>query len=171
MVVPTAIKPTMAAATARKVSRALTLWPTTTFGAGRGAEAGAGREPAGAGAATGAAPARGAAAGGAAKVAVGAGAAVGPPGGKVGNLMVGAAEGLGGKLIRTVSFLGWTFPVSFLGGTAPMGAFGILGMFGLFSAINYLKQTKIDEQECQSLSRAGTHLSLACKFGRAKLSR
>jgi hypothetical protein len=43
--------------------------------------------------------------------------------------MVGAAEGLGGKLIRTVSFLGWTFPVSFLGGTAP------LGTFGMFSAI------------------------------------
>ena len=43
--------------------------------------------------------------------------------------MVGAAEGLGGKLIRTVSFLGWTFPVSFFGGTAP------LGMLGMFSAI------------------------------------
>jgi hypothetical protein len=28
------------------------------------------------------------------------------PGAKVGNLMVGAAVGLGGKLIRTVSFLG-----------------------------------------------------------------
>ena len=34
------------------------------------------------------------------------GAPVGPPGGSVGNLMVGAAEGFGGKLIRTVSFLG-----------------------------------------------------------------
>jgi hypothetical protein len=31
---------------------------------------------------------------------------VGPPGGSVGNLMVGAAEGFGGKLMRTVSFLG-----------------------------------------------------------------
>ena len=31
---------------------------------------------------------------------------VGPPGGKVGNLIVGAAVGLGGKLMRTVSFLG-----------------------------------------------------------------
>jgi hypothetical protein len=31
---------------------------------------------------------------------------VGPPGGSVGNLMVGAAVGLGGKLMRTVSFLG-----------------------------------------------------------------
>jgi hypothetical protein len=47
----------------------------------------------------------------------------------VGNLIVGAAEGLGGKLMRTVSFLGWTFPVSFFGGTAPPG------VFGMFSAI------------------------------------
>ena len=31
---------------------------------------------------------------------------VGPPGGSVGNLIVGAAEGLGGRLMRTVSFLG-----------------------------------------------------------------
>lgn len=30
----------------------------------------------------------------------------GPPGGRVGSLMVGAAEGFGGKLMRTVSFLG-----------------------------------------------------------------
>ncbi len=64
--------------------------------------------------------------------AAGAGPPVGPPGGSVGSLMVGAAEGLGGKLIRTVSFLGWTFPVSFLGGTAP------LGMLGMFSAIKLI---------------------------------
>ena len=31
---------------------------------------------------------------------------VGPPGGSVGNLIVGAVDGLGGKLMRTVSFLG-----------------------------------------------------------------
>ena len=36
----------------------------------------------------------------------GLGAPVGPPGGSVGNLMVGAAVGFGGKLMRTVSFLG-----------------------------------------------------------------
>ena len=36
----------------------------------------------------------------------GLGAPVGPPGGSVGSLMVGAAVGLGGKLMRTVSFLG-----------------------------------------------------------------
>jgi hypothetical protein len=54
---------------------------------------------------------------------------VGPPGGNVGSLIVGAAEGLGGRLMRTVSFFGWTFPVSFFGGTAPPG------MLGIFSAI------------------------------------
>jgi len=49
----------------------------------------------------------------------------GPPGGSVGSLMVGAADGLGGKLMRTVSFLGCTLPVSFFGGgTAPDGMFG-----------------------------------------------
>ena len=56
--------------------------------------------------------------------------AVGPPGGSVGNLIVGAAEGLGGRLMRTVSFLGWTFaPSGGLGGTAPPGK------LGMFSAI------------------------------------
>jgi hypothetical protein len=53
----------------------------------------------------------------------------GPPGGRVGSLIVGAAEGFGGKLMRTVSFLGWTLPVSFFGGTAPPGT------LGMFSAI------------------------------------
>src|ERR1700684_1610449 len=91
------------------------------------------------GAAMGAAPVRRGAgagvpgAGEGAAVASGAGApAVGPPGGKVGNLMVGAAEGLGGRLMRTVSFLGWTFePSGGLGGAAPPGKLGLL------SAINF----------------------------------
>jgi len=75
--------------------------------AGRGA---AGAERGAAGAAV--AVARGApgrcagAALGAEAGAAGADPPVGPPGGSVGSLMVGAAEGLGGKLIRTVSFLG-----------------------------------------------------------------
>jgi hypothetical protein len=51
--------------------------------------------------------------------------------------MVGAAEGLGGKLIRTVSFFGWTFPVSFFGGRAP------LGILGIFSAIKFQFQLKL----------------------------
>jgi hypothetical protein len=46
--------------------------------------------------------------------------------------MVGAAEGLGGRLIRTVSFLGCTLPVSFFGGIAPAGTLGML------SAINVI---------------------------------
>jgi hypothetical protein len=48
-----------------------------------------------------------------------------------GILIVGAAVGLGGKLIRTVSFFGCTLAASAgLGGTAPEG------VFGMFSAIN-----------------------------------
>jgi hypothetical protein len=89
-------------------------------GAGAGAAA---RERAGAAAARGAA---GAAPGAGVP---GVGPPAGPPGGSVGSLIVGAADGLGGRLIRTVSFLGWTLPLSFLGGTAPVG------MLGIFSAI------------------------------------
>jgi hypothetical protein len=78
----------------------------TGIGAGRGAAAaGLGAAAVDAGAA---APTRGAATG-AGVAAVGAAGAlppVGPPGGSVGNLIVGAAEGFGGKLMRTVSFLG-----------------------------------------------------------------
>ena len=52
----------------------------------------------------------------------GGGVVAGPPG-KVGSLIV--ALGLGGKLMRTVSFLGWTFEGSGgFGGTAPLGIFG-----------------------------------------------
>ena len=58
-------------------------------------------------------------------------AAAGPPGGRVGSLIVGAADGLGGKLMRTVSFFGWTLPVSFFGGTAPAGTFGMLSAIRL----------------------------------------
>jgi hypothetical protein len=46
------------------------------------------------------------AAGAGAEALTGLGAPVGPPGGNVGSLMVGAAVGFGGKLMRTVSFLG-----------------------------------------------------------------
>ena len=56
------------------------------------------------------------------------GAPVGPPGGSVGSLMVGAAVGFGGRLMRTVSFLGCTLPVSFFGGgIAPVGMAGMEG--------------------------------------------
>jgi hypothetical protein len=53
--------------------------------------------------------------------------------------MVGAAEGFGGKLMRTVSFLGWTLPVSFFGGTAPVGIFGIFGMFSAIKSYFVIK--------------------------------
>ena len=78
--------------------------------------------------------ARGAAApeatGAAADIAEGGGA----PGARVGNLMVGAEVGLGGKLMRTVSFFGCTLPVDFFNGSAPVGAPGN-GLFGGRSAI------------------------------------
>lgn len=99
---------------------------------GRGGAAGrcwdgAGAEVLGA-AAGGAATFGGAAAAGAGASDGALGAPVGPPGGNVGNLMVGAAVGFGGKLMRTVSFLGCTLPVSFFGGgTAPVGPGGWLG--------------------------------------------
>ena len=115
---------------------------TTVIGAARGPGA------AGRGAAEGAAvAARGTWAGAGAPTA-GAGAAagppVGPPGGSVGSLIVGAAEGLGGKLMRTVSFLGWTLPVSFFGGTAPPGVWGILSAITLI-----LIQPRLDVDKCQ----------------------
>ncbi len=51
----------------------------------------------------------------------------GAPPGNVGNLMVGEDAGLGGRLIRTVSFLGWTLAASpGLGGTAPPGTLGLV---------------------------------------------
>jgi hypothetical protein len=70
-----------------------------------------------------------------------------------GILIVGAAVGFGGKLMRTVSFFGWIFPDSpgfgGVAGAAPAGATGgttgrggaggtapgPLGIFGVFSAI------------------------------------
>jgi hypothetical protein len=61
--------------------------------------------------------------------------------------MVGAADGFGGKLMRTVSFLGWTLPVSFFGGTAPVG---ILGMFSAITLL--LPQPKVDPSQCQPLN-------------------
>ena len=136
---PAAINPATAATMARIVSRGLSAGVAFT-GAGAGLAAlvlaGAGRLPGAAGGA--AAPALGAlgAWAGAAVLNAGAGAPaapgpLGPPGGRVGSLMVGAADGLGGKLIRTVSFFGWTLPVSFLGGTAPVGMLGMLSAITL----------------------------------------
>src|SRR5258708_1759613 len=109
---------------------------------GRWAVAAAGRCAAAAGAA---APGAGAGAAAACDgMAIGA-PAEGPPGGRVGNLMVGAAEGLGGRLMRTVSFLGCTFEASGgLGGTMPPGK------LGLFSAI-IIFQVRVGRSHCQTL--------------------
>jgi len=111
---------------------------TTASAAGRGAGAAAGlgtvaaetragvagpAEAAGAGALAGAGAAVATATATGAAALVGGGA----PGANVGNLMVGADVGLGGKLMRTVSFFGWTLEASGgLGGVAPPGDVGIL---------------------------------------------
>jgi len=62
-------------------------------------------------------------------------AAAGPPAGIVGSLIVGEELGLGGRLMRTVSFLGWTLAASGgLGGTAPPGVIGLLSDIELVNA-------------------------------------
>lgn len=71
----------------------------------------------------------------------------GAPAGKVGSLIVGDEVGLGGKLMRTVSFFGWTLPVSFLGGTPPPGA---PGMLSAITRISYPK-TRGGLGGCQTL--------------------
>ena len=111
-------------------------------GAGRpvavGAEAGRGAGVGGAGA--GACAGAGAAATGTA--------AAGAADAGAGILIVGAAVGLGGKLIRTVSFFGCTLAASVgFGGTAPEGGFGML------SAITFWVQARVDASTCQMLIR------------------
>jgi len=85
-----------------------------------------------------------------AAVATGAAAAAGAVEAGAGILIVGAAVGFGGKLIRTVSFLGCTFAASVgLGGTAPDG------VFGMFSAINVFQtKTRVGASWCQMLIRS-----------------
>ena len=104
--------------------------------------------------AVGAAAGRGAGVGGAGACAgagapaIGAAAAGGAAGAGAGILIVGAAVGLGGKLIRTVSFFGCTLAASVgFGGTAPEGGFELL------SAITFWIQTRVDASRCQMLIR------------------
>ena len=54
------------------------------------------------------------------------GAAGAPVPGTLGNLIVAVGFGGVGRLMRTVSFFGWTFDGSGLGGTPPPGTFGVL---------------------------------------------
>src|SRR5437016_9183811 len=133
-----------AAATASALSNPLT--PAMTGARGRGGAA----RPVAVGAAAG----RGAGVGGAGACAgagapaIGAAAAGGAAGAGAGILIVGAAVGLGGKLIRTVSFFGCTLAASVgFGGTAPEGGFGML------SAITFWVQTRVDASRCQMLIR------------------
>src|SRR5580658_7032357 len=107
---------------------------------GAGACLGAGVRTPGLGAALGAAGAGVAAAlGGAAAPTEATGAAEplaggAAPGARVGSLIVGAEVGLGGKLMRTVSFFGWTLAASAgLGGMEPPP-----GDVGIFSAISFI---------------------------------
>ncbi len=97
-VVPTAANAATQAAMARILSSVLTVGAPTATGAGRCAATGAAPRCGCTGAATGAAVLR--------RGGIPPEAPVGPPGGNVGNLIVGAALGFGGKLMRTVSFLG-----------------------------------------------------------------
>jgi hypothetical protein len=142
---------TATATSAAKMASALSspLTPAMT-GAGRGAGTGlpagaaeargAGVGCAGAGARAGAGAEAGAAA------ATGAAAdADGAEGAGAGILIVGAAVGFGGKLIRTVSFLGCTLAASAgRGGTAPDGVLGI------FSAIDFIWiQARVGVSWCQ----------------------
>jgi hypothetical protein len=56
---------------------------------------------------------------------------VGPPGGRVGNWIVGDSVGLGGKLIRTVSFFGFRcFGSGSSAASAAAATFGQRGGFG-----------------------------------------
>ena len=170
----TAPSPSTAAAMAKPRSRPLTCRTTgagaTGARAAAGAAAGAGRAPGapaavggraavGApvdvdkrapGAADGAGADPGAPAGRVAGVAEG-----GPPAGRVGNFMVGAEVGFGGKLMRTVSFFGCTLPVSaFLGGVGGTGGVPGLGL-GMFSAISSfsLSEAMTHSAGCQTLFR------------------
>ena len=66
--------------------------------------------------------------------------------GTAGNLIVAVGLGGVGKLIRTVSFLGWTFAASGRGGTPPGGTFGVLSAIAIS-----LMQTRIAPVRCQTL--------------------
>jgi hypothetical protein len=77
-----------------------------------------------------------------------------------GILIVGAAVGFGGKLMRTVSFFGWIFPDSLFGaagGVAPSGGVGGTapgpdGIFGLLSAICVSTKLRFQAQSVNSIA-------------------
>lgn len=60
----------------------------------------------------------------------------GAPAGSVGNLIVGDDVGLGGKLMRTVSFLGCTLAASAgFGGSAPPGTLGVISAITVYCGL------------------------------------
>lgn len=167
----TAASPITAAAMARPISNPLTprrtgagaiagrAIPDPVAGAaaiaGLGAELVAGAAVAGravGGPAGVAVAGRGAAGGGGGPGLAVAGPAPGAPvAGSEGSLIV-AVAGLGGKLMRTVSFFGCTFAASAaFGGTGPEP--GPVGIFGVLSAITnrQLIQARIAPAECQTI--------------------
>lgn len=76
----------------------------------------------------------------------------GPPEGSVGSLMVGDDVGLGGRLMRTVSFFGCTFEASGgLGGTEPPGVMGLLSAI----VVAYWGEARIGPGRCQILTLPG----------------
>jgi hypothetical protein len=82
----------------------------------------------------------------------------GTPGASVGSLMVGADVGLGGKLMRTVSFFGWTFEASAgLGGRAPPGDVGMLSAIYFSYAFNLKLPFLAVKPELQILSSPSFH--------------
>ena len=90
-----------------------------------------------------------------------------PPAGKVGNLIVAVDAGFGGRLMRTVSFLGWTLEASAgLGGRlGPGGGGGGVppGPMGGFSAINMSfssAETRTGPFECQTRSQFRSRFTL-----------
>jgi len=116
-----AAKLATAAAMANPVSKPLTVGAEGWRGIGVGRVAAPGAAVGRGGADVAVAAAAGAVAAAAGAAATGRGAADG-----AGILILGAAVGLGGRLIRTVSFLGCTLAASAgLGGTAPGGVPGI----------------------------------------------
>lgn len=79
-----------------------------------------------------------------------------------GILIVGAAVGFGGKLMRTVSFFGWILPDSLFGaagGVAPAGVLGGTapapdGIFGLLSAICVSNKLRFQPHSVNSIAPA-----------------
>jgi hypothetical protein len=67
--------------------------------------------------------------------------------------------------MRTVSFLGWTLPVSFFGGTAPPGA---PGMLGGMSAIVFAFKIKRLRRLSNSYSKEKRRVGVNRQTGREK---